>query len=104
MAYFDQFYRPNQRKLLNESNLLISVCCVNCRFFALNHLDMFLSSLLISMSVKSFPALSAELSSANKNVLRLVALWKSLIHVDLKKVGPDMLPCMTDISTGEGPE
>ncbi len=52
-----------------EYNIFVFVV-LTAILLALNHLDIFLSSLLISSNscVKSFPALSAEVSSANKNV------------------------------------
>jgi hypothetical protein len=65
-----------------------------------------LRSSLFVKSKSSFrlePDFSAEVSSANRNVLRVVQLGKSLMNTK-NRVGPNRLPCITDISTGFGCE
>ncbi len=64
------------------------------------HTVILLSSLLIDSnnSGKFGPDFSAEVSSANRKVLREVQFGKSFIKIR-NKVGPSKLPCITDMST-----
>ncbi len=50
---------------------------------------------------RSFPDFNADVSSANKKVFNLVALWRPFIYIK-NNVGPKILPWMTEISTELG--